>query len=150
MRFCITAVLYGLMAAAGPAAATGRPDIEIHAVADCADSIAPPQRDPQSHQEICVAPTMIVGGPDVIGVRDVTAQRGPDVLEVDLSEKASSMLFRYTSSRVRQRIAVLIDGKLIDAPIVLQPLMSRRLSIPGLSKQEIAAIVEHFKIGPPI
>ncbi|HEX4118951.1 MAG TPA: hypothetical protein VHX99_09120 [Rhizomicrobium sp.] len=133
-----------------PAAAADRPDIEIHAVADCADSVAPPQIDPNTHQQICVAPTMIVGGPDVTNLRDVTSKSGQNVLEVTLSEKSSSTLFHYTLSRVNHKIAVLIDGKLVSAPILLQPLMGRRFQIPFLSKGQIAAFIERFKAGPPI
>jgi len=150
MRFCFAAVLFTLMAAPVAAAAAERPDIEIHAVADCADSIAPLQLDRQSHQEICVAPTMIVGGADVTGVRDVTKPNGDDVLQVELSEKASYTLFHYTLPRVEKKIAVLIDGKLIYAPILEEPLMGRRFEVPGLSKGEITAIVERFKASPPI
>jgi preprotein translocase subunit SecD len=150
MRFYLAAALMVLGGVSVPAAAANRPDIEIHAVADCANSIAPPQLDPQSHQEICVAPTMIVGGADVTGVRDLATPNGDDVLEVELSEKAASTFSRYTLSRVGQRIAILIDGKLINAPVMLQPLMGRRFQIVSLSKGEITAIVERFKVGPPI
>jgi preprotein translocase subunit SecD len=149
MRFCFAAAIVMLGATFVPAAAADRPDIEIHAVADCADSVAPPQVDPNTHQEICVAPTMIVGGLDVTGMRGVTA-RGMDMLEVELSEKASATLFHYTLSRVSHRIAILVDGKLVSAPILEQPLISRKFQIPGFSKAQIAAFIERFKIGPPI
>jgi preprotein translocase subunit SecD len=150
MRIGLAAGLLALMAVSGPATAAERPDIEIHAVADCADSVAPPQRDPLSHQDVCVAPTMIVGGPDVTRVREVAGRNGDDVLQVELSEKASYILLHYTLSRVEKKIAVLIDGKLVYAPILEQPLISRRFEVPALSKGEITAIVERFKASPPI
>ncbi len=150
MRFGAAAPLFALMAVLGPASAAERPDIEIHAVANCTDSVAAPQLDPQTHQEICVAPTMIAGGPDVTGVRDLVTPNGDDVLEVELSEKAASTFSRYTLSRVGQRIAILIDGKLINAPVMLEPLMGRRFQIVSLSKGQITAIVERFRVSPPI
>jgi preprotein translocase subunit SecD len=133
----------------GPAKAA-QPDIEIHGVVDCAHNTAPRQTDPNTHQDICVAPTSIVGGSDVTGVQAAATRAGNDALEVTLSEKASSTLLHYTMAHVGQKIAVLVDGKLVNAPVVLEPLMGRQFQISGLSKGEITALVERFKDGPPI
>jgi preprotein translocase subunit SecD len=150
MHFAFASVLFALTAVSGPAATNIRPDIEIHPTVDCDRTSIPPQPDPDTGRPLCISPEMVVSGEDIVGVSDSTDPRGKDVLLLKMSDKATINFARFTKGWVGKRAGIIIDGKLVSAPFILEPILGGIVQVSGLSKASVANLIERFKVRPPI
>ena len=145
MRSGIAGILFSLSVFSGSAMADAKPDIEIHPVIDCSRTNMASQPDPDTGRPLCISPGMIVSGEDIVEVSDSTDPRGKDVLLLKMSDKATINFARFTKEWVGKRAAILIDGKLVSAPLVLEPILGGIVQVSGLSKASVANLVERFK-----
>jgi hypothetical protein len=139
--------LIGVLALAGlvsGAHAAGKPAIEIHAVIDCnaTDSVKPV--DPAADGD-CMARTALVKGADFTGIGHVRFGRGQDMLVVAMNDAARRRFYDYLRAHAEKTVAVLIDGHVVAMPVVSEPAEPDALEIPGLSGQQVDALVTRFR-----
>jgi parvulin-like peptidyl-prolyl isomerase len=141
MRFCL--MLGCVLALAGLAAqAAGKPLIEIHAVVDCAASGS--VRLP-TQSGGCMAPAAIVKGADFTGIGHLRYGRGNDKLVVAMSAAARGRYLAFTRAHLLQAEAILIDGRVVGTPVIVQPEQADALEIAGLTAAQIDALVTRFR-----
>ncbi|NOT01103.1 MAG: hypothetical protein HOP29_10790 [Phycisphaerales bacterium] len=83
-------------------------------------------------QTIYVSRKPILNDGDVAHTESVTAA-GRDAIQIDLTEAAAGRIAGLTADAQADRIAVLIDGKLVVAPVVASALTRGRMQISGLT-----------------
>ena len=146
-------VAFALMVliATGAWAATDRPVVEIHPVVDCNSNplSAPFALSVPYPASGCIGRDVIIGGGDVIQARHTKVRfngKDADALILTLSVTGRQRLFQFTLNHVRDGIAIVIDGRTIEAPIIREPFVSSTVQIVGeLSGAEIDALVERFQ-----
>jgi preprotein translocase subunit SecD len=123
--------------------AAERPQIEIHPVMDCSEIPGGvPLSNPQA-QGRCLSPAIIVQGADFIGAFRGRNTSG-DVLNLTLSDDAQQRFYRFTRARMAIQMAILIDGRTVALPLVIEPLKSTSIQISGLTTVQIDDIVERL------
>ncbi len=126
------------------AAAAERPQIAIHPVMECAEVPGGvPLSNPQA-QRRCLSPAIIVQGADFIGAFRGRNASG-DVLNLTLSEEAQQRFYRFTRDTVGKQTAIVIDGRVVAVPVVIEPLMSSSFQVVGLTTAQIDDIVERLR-----
>lgn len=136
-------------------AANGRPVIEFHPVIDCnAEPGSMPltvdvPTDPYGKPLFaCISREVILGGADVIRARHTKGRLG-DSLTVWLSVDSQQRFYEYALNHPLGPIAVLVDGRTVEAPLLGPAAYPAYFEISGkLSAAEIDALVQRFQ--PPI
>ena len=123
--------------------AAERTKIEVHPVVDCAQVPGGvPLAIPQA-QGRCLSPDIIVQDADFIG-----AFRGKnflgDVLDLTLSEDAHQRFYCFTREHVGKQMAILIDGRVVTVPVIIEPLMSSSFQVNGLTTAQIDDVIERL------
>ena len=141
MRAGMMAVL-ALAGWAAQAQAAGKPLIEIHAVVDCA-AAASVRLPTQSGG--CMATAAVVKGADFTGIGHLRYGRGNDKLVVAMSAAAHGRYLAFTRAHLLQTEAILIDGRVVGTPMIVQPEQADALEIAGLTGAQIDALVTRFR-----
>ena len=141
MRICSMLGCVLVLAASG-AAAADKPVIEIRAVVDCAASGS--VRLP-TQSGGCMAPAAIVKGVDFTGIGHLRYGRGNHKLVVAMSAAAHGLYLAFTRAHLLQTEAILIDGRVVGTPVIVQPEQADSLEIPGLTAAQIDALVTRFR-----
>jgi preprotein translocase subunit SecD len=148
MKVFVASLLAGALCAS-VARAADKPNIEFYAVIDCSPGDAAPRRDPSSGSDICLSPRHLLGGTDVVGLASVDQPAG-EVLGVKLGPVGAAALHHFTLENVGHRMAIMIDGKLLSAPTILDVISGDRAYIDHLTHNQIASLVARFYAQPPI
>lgn len=95
-----------------------------------------------------VASTPVVRGPDI---RDARAQQGQLPGRWDtgfvLSQEAAKRFSTYTGSHIGQRLAILLDGKVLEAPVVNGQISDNGVIEGAATQQEAADLALNLKAG---
>ncbi len=145
MRICLMlgcALAFAGLTAQAQAAAQ-KPVIEIRAVVDCAASGSIPL--PPAQSGGCMAPAAIVKGADFTGIGHLRYGRGNDKLVVAMSAAAHGRYLAFTRAHLLQAEAILIDGRVVGTPVIVQPEQADALEIAGLTAAQIDALVTRFR-----
>ena len=133
-----------------PALAQAQPDLAFYGAHACAADAAGAKADPAGGEAVCLDAKPIFGGKAITAVsRDVDAASDQETLIVTLGESASTLLYAYTYSNPGQRMAVTLDGKLVSAPMITDPVRSGQLTVYGLSHAQIVALLARYGAKTP-
>lgn len=76
---------------------------------------------------------------------DWCIRRKQPVLEVSLNDSGQHALARYTQHNLKSRLGVLIDGKLVAAMFVEQPMYDHVIQVDGnFTRQQVKSIVHRL------
>lgn len=119
------------------------------AIEQCAASVSAPgvdlaiERSSSGFRTYNLGPVRVLSGADVVRGR----LGGKDdllLLEIELTEAAARRMFEFTKSRVGQRMAILVDGKVESAPFIAGPIQSSRLNLVVADRAEGAALLRRL------
>ncbi len=148
MRVFATVLL--TMALCAPAVrAAEKPHVDFYAVVDCSSGGAVPRRNPSLGLDVCLSPRHLLGGADVVGLALVDQPSG-ETLGIKLGPAGATALHYFSLENIGHQMAVVIDGKLVSAPVIQSVMQGDRLTINGLTHGQIVALVARFKAQPPI
>jgi preprotein translocase subunit SecD len=145
--FAIFLVAMALYASAARAA--NKPYVEFYAVVGCASGGAVPRHNPALGLDVCISPRHLLGGADVVGLALVDQPAG-EALGIKLGPAGATALYHFSRENIGHQMAILIDGKLVSAPVIQSVLQGDRISVVGLTHGQIVALVARFKAPPPI
>ncbi len=80
----------------------------------------------------------------------VKADSAPE-LQIVLNERGSDKLGALTKGNLKKRVAIVLEGKMVMAPVVMEPITGGKISIPVGSAEEVRMVAEKIKkaIGLP-
>jgi hypothetical protein len=71
----------------------------------------------------CLSLDVIVGGADVVQVLHTKRVPSEDALTITLSAKGRQRLIQFTLNQVRDGMATVVDGRTVEATIILEPIL---------------------------
>ena len=92
---------------------------------------------------IHMEPTVLASGPDIRAVAVDRGQQGYDVL-LFIHEAAAARLHQATAGNVGQRIAILVDGAVVLAPVLTGPIGSDIAISGGSTREEAMALAKRL------
>lgn len=87
--------------------------------------------DPIKGATIYVGPELVLGNDEVLDARDAEDGNGQLGIELTISEAGSEALRRVTAEHFGQRLAFIIDGKVVLAPMIREAIATRNPRIAG-------------------
>jgi preprotein translocase subunit SecD len=118
-----------VLAAAATAAPAAKP-FEIHLVVDCAPGAKPVAYRHQGTQaDLCLSPDVILNRADVMAAELIHTVYGTDAARISISGDAVGRLTAATTANTGKRFAVLYDGHVVSAPLVVEPITGNQLEI---------------------
>jgi preprotein translocase subunit SecD len=80
----------------------------------------------------------------------VKADSAPQ-LQIVLNERGADKLAALTKENLKKRVAIVLEGKIVTAPVVMQPITGGNISISIGSAEEVRVVAEKIKnaIGLP-
>ncbi|HXC54833.1 MAG TPA: hypothetical protein VNU97_06035 [Rhizomicrobium sp.] len=134
-----------------PAAAAEAPPatLEMRLVVDCTPGAVPLPHDNQGVSEsLCLSPDLILDRSDVVAARTVHTAYGSDAVRITIDDDAVARLSAATAKAAgaRGRIAIVYDGKLVSAPMVMDPITGNQVEIDlGLSGDRLDAVAADLR-----
>lgn len=103
-------------------------------VEKCASSVSTPAAEVATEKAASGFRTYNLGPVRVLSGADVVRGRleGKDdmlLLQLEITPVATRRMFEFTKSRIGQRMAIVIDGHVESAPLIMGPINSSRLSL---------------------
>ena len=136
MHFRHLSLLTLILLTARFAHADPSPVFELHAASTnpgpTARAFVPPGASPDTTAKIYVEPEILLDG-SAIRAAEVTEDKsinGPGI-QIYLTTGASKRFGEITTKYVRQQLAIMINGKLVSAPMVVSPIFGGQVSIRG-------------------
>lgn len=93
---------------------------------------------------IYVAPQVVVSNSDIATASIAVTDDGKRAVSITLTEAGASKLLAYTSAHLNEPIAIMVDGRLVSAPVVHSPLSRSAIIMggsDGLSQEEADRLV---------
>ena len=143
------ALLLTMALCASAARAAVKPYVEFYAVVDCSSGGAVPRRNPSLGLDVCLSPRHLLGGMDVVGLALVDQPSG-EALGIKLGPAGATALYHFSLESIGHQMAIMIDGKLVSAPVIQSVFQGDRITIVGLTHGQIMALVARFKAQPLI
>lgn len=106
--------------------------LEMRLVVDCTPSAKMLSHDNQGTPEnLCLSPDLILDRSDITGAEAVHTAYGTDAIRLTVDPKAVERLTAATAKAagMRGRIGVVYNGKLVAAPMVMEPITGNQLEI---------------------
>ena len=118
--------------------------VEVSAVSEAAapDFVGMPYTNGEQEVTLNVSKTPIVSTADIA---TMTVSEDPLKVNVQLSEDGRKKMMKGTEGMSDKRLAIIIDGKILVAPVLIQAPLGRNIQISGFKKAEEAkALVDKF------
>ena len=146
LRICLVVLASALGAcSAGPA-------FEYRAASLTETPGSTPAQAPGSSLRVFVQPEVVIDDRDVASAALAKTAGGERAFEIHLTDSGARKLGDYTAAHLDQPIAIIVDGKLCSAPIVLSPLTKTAMVMGGpggLSEAEADRLVRSLNRLPP-
>lgn len=129
---------------AGPAPAVASPAAEIEfRLAETAPGPGLTRFDRQG-QAVYLHPEVLISAADIASAdQKVEPLWGQPVVSLELTPAGLDQLARITTGHVGQALAIVVNGSLLTAPIIREPILAGRLQISGLDSLEEAKDLAH-------
>ena len=89
-----------------------------------------------------VSDSSILSDADIAGVQSKIIAKGL-LLDIQLTPEGSSRFEKGTSSHIDDRVAIIVDSRFINAPIIKTPITTDKITVPlllsGEASKEVAA-----------
>ena len=92
---------------------------------------------PANGKPVYISKVSILGNLDVAGAKVIQGQGGPQV-EIEFTGTGSSKFAEITGNNIDQLLAILVDGKLISAPVIRDKIEGGKAVLSGQFTQEEA------------
>ena len=95
--------------------------------------------------EVQVGSEVVISNDDFASATPSFTDDGRRAVDVTLTDEGARKMLAYTSAHLREPIAIMLDGQLLDAPMVLSPLSKSGVisAMPsGLSQEQVDRIVQ--------
>ena len=135
----VTVFLCAVLLAA-PSLAAGRPNIELRLVVSCAAGDTGLLLR-GSGESLCLSHDLILGTSDIVKAGLVDRGEYGNTVRIYFGSDAQARFFAVTTANVSQRIGIVVDGELVTAPVVREPINSNALEISGLKNDEALTLV---------
>ncbi|MCA8909555.1 MAG: hypothetical protein KDA64_16940 [Rhodospirillaceae bacterium] len=81
---------------------------------------------------------------------EITDQLGPPSIHVLLTEAGGARLAEITSAHIGEMLAIVVDGTVVSAPRVMEPILGGSAMITGLDNTEDAMVLAALLTGGPL
>jgi len=98
---------------------------------------------------IYVSPEIALSDPDIKGALATVDDRGRPAVAAELNLLGTQKFAIFTSNHIRERAAIIVDGKVVSAPVIRSPIMKGRLVINGDFTQDEAEALARSLGGSP-
>jgi len=99
-------------------------------VVDCAPGATPvPYRHQGVQDDLCLSPDIIVSRADIIVAELIHTGYGTEAARISISNDAVGRLTAATTANTGKRFAILYDGRIVSAPMVVEPITGNQLEI---------------------
>jgi beta-lactamase regulating signal transducer with metallopeptidase domain len=91
-----------------------------------------------------------IDGKWIWGLLDVRAgqdNRAKPMVVVDFDQTASKMFYQLTKSNIHSQLAIILDGKVLSAPRIENPVRSRAIITGNFTEQQVDKMVESIRKG---
>jgi preprotein translocase subunit SecD len=111
-------------------------NFEVRLVVECARGMATFEFESQDEtkpaERLCVSPDVIMNHQDVVKVAKTQRDKyeGP-ILVITYSNAAKARMFQTTNESVGHRIAIMAHGKVLLAPVILDPISGNSIIVTG-------------------
>ncbi len=92
---------------------------------------------PHSGETFYLYPDVAISNADIASASVIQGSSGP-VVELILTPTGSEKLARLTEANLKKRIAMLVDGKVVSAPVINAPIPGGRAMLMGDFSEEEA------------
>jgi len=124
-----TVLLFALALTAGAVAAPVKP-FEMRLVIDCAAGAKPiAYRHQASQEDLCLAPGVILSRADIKAAELVHTGYGTEAARIFITGEAVDRLAAATTANTGKRFAFVYDGRIVTAPVVMEPITGNQLEI---------------------
>ena len=145
MRATIPAVLMLAIGVAGcqqrvelPAQPTSTTEFRISEDLSAPGLMRTTFRDSLGERRLYLRPDVVLYGLDVRNVTVSEDEGGRFRITLTLTPEGTEVLGDATEANVGKRLAIIVDGEVIAAPVIRQPMRASRCSITGLRDREHA------------
>jgi SecD-like export protein len=76
---------------------------------------------------------VLFGSEGVASIRDATDQNGNPALNVNLTPAAAQLFADYSTNHIGEQLAIVVDGRVVSAPIIQAPITGGQLQITNAS-----------------
>ncbi|HZQ41039.1 MAG TPA: hypothetical protein VFA87_09600 [Rhizomicrobium sp.] len=137
MKIAIAAAVTVFMSAL-PFAVNAAPvaNFEVRLVVECVRGMAAFELETKdatkTPERLCVSPDVILSQADVVKVMKTQRDKyeGP-ILAITYGEAAQARVSQITRESVGHRMAIMTKGRVLSAPVILQPLLGTSLVVSG-------------------
>ena len=130
MKMVVLAAPLLVLAFAAGAAPAVKP-FELRLVVDCGAAGATPVAylHQNTREALCLSPDLILSRADVVGAELVQTGYGDEAARISISGDAVSRLSAATAANTGKRFAVVYDGHIVSAPVLMEPIAGNQLEI---------------------
>lgn len=143
MKAIIPSVALVFVVAVTTSVSAAASEIEFRLVVNCAPGLRHFAGAKNGQEDLCVAPTVIVGDEDILTVKavhDKYARR----IEFTYDDAARAKMSAFTEENIGHRIALIANGKLLTAPIIMLPITGSSFEVEAPDETE-TAILKQFQ-----
>jgi preprotein translocase subunit SecD len=144
------ALLFALAFATGAAAAPAAKPFELHLVVACGNGAKPVAYLHQGVQDdLCLSPDVILRRADIVTAQLIQTGYGSEAARLTIADDAIERLTAATTAHTGKRFAVIYDGHVVSAPVVMEPITGNQLEIDvGSTGDSVEDFVADLAGGP--
>jgi preprotein translocase subunit SecD len=107
-----------------------------------------PVRNPESGETLYASPEVALGNSDIRTVIATNDTYGQPAIDIFFTDTGVAKIQQVTTANVGKRLAVLVDGSVLFAPVIVGPISDRHTLVRGLfDKETTQRIVLAFSRG---
>jgi preprotein translocase subunit SecD len=139
-----------LLFAAGGLAQEIPASVQFRFVVDCgAEGASPPVHDEKNTGSYCLADRVIVSEKSIERAEVTEDAAGAAAVMLVLTDKAAQRLFAATQRQVGSRLGVIINSRLVIAPIIREPIGKEFILVGQMAQDKAEALVRSLNRPPP-
>jgi preprotein translocase subunit SecD len=124
--------------------------VQFRFVVDCgAEGASPPVHDEKNTGSYCLADRVVVSEKSIERAEVTKDAAGAAAVMLVLTDKAAERLFRATQSQVGNRLGVIINSRLVIAPIIREPIGKEFVLVGQMAQDKAEALVRSLNRPPP-
>ena len=140
-----------LLFAAGSGVAQEIPaSVQFRFVVECGtDGASPPVRDEKNTGSYCLADRVVVSEKSIERAEVTKDEAGAAAVMLVLTDKAAQRLFAATQRQVGNRLGVIINSRLVIAPIIREPIGKEFILVGQMAQDKAEALARSLNRPPP-
>ena len=139
-----------LLSAAGAFAQEVPASVQFRFVVDCgAEDASPPVRDERNTGSYCLAGRVVVSEKSIERAEVTKDAAGEAAVMLVLTDKAAQRLLAATQSQVGHRLGVIINSRLVIAPLIREPIGKEFILVGQMAQDKAEALARSLNRRPP-